>query len=84
MIDEKQIKSKAQGKVNEICAEIGDGTNSLLQILVRGFRTQAISQEKAQEVFNAIRACVGDAESNYHAAIAQPEAKVSLKPRVIL
>lgn len=80
----KEIKNKAQVKIDDICAALGDGQNSLLQILVKGYRKGAISPDKAQEVFNAVRACLGDAEANYHAAIAQPEPKAQLTRRVVL
>lgn len=78
------IKARTQARINEAAALIGDGQASILAGLLRGYRTGEIPKEKAQEVFNALRSCIGDAEANYHAAILLPEARASLKPRVIL
>lgn len=83
-ISSKAIKAKAQDRVNEACALIGDGSSSILTALVRGYREGAISEEKAGEVFHALKKCVEDAQANYFAAIRQPEARVSTKPRVVL
>jgi len=86
MIDEikaKEIKGKAQLKIQEIFMAIGDGQNSLLQYLVKGYRAGGIPEAKAVEAFTAIKACVDDALANYHAAIAQPEPKAQVKPRLV-
>lgn len=83
-ISARAVRSKAQERVDEACRMIGDGTSSILSALVRGYRENAISEAKAGEVFQALKRCVDDAQANYHAAIAQPEAKVSAKRRVEL
>jgi hypothetical protein len=78
------IKTRTQARINETCALIGDGPASILAGLVRGYRSNEISGEKAGEVFLALKKCVEDAQANYHAAIAQPEPRASTKPRVVL
>lgn len=78
-----EAKGKAQKKVEEICRFILDGENNLCGLLVKAYR-EGLPAEKGVEAFTAVKQCCDDAIATYHAAIAQPIPKISVKQRVVL
>lgn len=79
----KEMKGKAQARFDEIARLALDGENSLVHYLVRAHRA-GHPVESANAVFHALRSLIGDCEATYHAAIAQPEPRISVKQRVVL
>lgn len=79
----KEARGDAQRRFDEICRLTLDGDKNLTALLVKACRA-GMPQEKAKEIFQALRVLAGDAHATFDAAIAQPEPKVGTKPRVVL
>lgn len=78
------VKAQAQSRLDEINRLIVDGPNSLTQFLVKAYRAESVTEDKAEKAFAAIQSAIEDAWKTYQAAIKQPEAKVTAKSRVTL
>ena len=80
----KSLRNKAQQIVDKTCAEILDSQGSLVHVLVKAFRKQAIPESLARDTFEALHDLIDDARATYEAAIAQPEPKIRPERRVNL
>lgn len=78
----QQTKS-AENRVTEILKLLHYDPNSLTHLLVRAYRN-GMAKESADKAILEIKKACDDSLATYHAAVAQPEPKVTERPVIEL
>ena len=79
----KELKAKLQKALGGIFLDVVDSQNSVCHLLVKAYRA-GLEEEKALQVFEALRRAVADCQETYDRAIAQPAPTIQVRERVVL